>query len=238
LAAALQGLSVSHIVVTHTHKDHTGAVAALKALTGAAVVGAGPHIAARPLALGEINPLDAASDGDYRPDRMLADGETLEGPGWTLEAVATPGHTANHLCFALKQERALFSGDHVMAWSTSIVAPPDGAMGDYLASLERLKGRDEAVFWPGHGGPVTDPGRFVRGLITHRRMREASILHRLRAGDRRIGEIVPKVYEGLDPALMGAAALSTFAQIEHLVASGLVRSLEGPPTLDGAFAPV
>ncbi|MCX7325105.1 MAG: MBL fold metallo-hydrolase [Hyphomicrobiales bacterium] len=237
LLAALSRVTVSHIVVSHTHRDHSPGARRLQAATGARIVGCGPHRAARSLSLGETNRLDASSDMAYQPDAEMSDGDVIEGRGWTLEAVATPGHTANHLAFALREDNALFSADHVMAWSTSIVAPPDGAMADYMASLERLRSRSEAVYWPGHGGPVRDPQRFVRALATHRRMREASILARIEAGDRLIGEIVPKVYEGLAPALHGAAALSTFAHLEDLVSRGLIRCAEGAPSLDAQYLP-
>jgi glyoxylase-like metal-dependent hydrolase (beta-lactamase superfamily II) len=237
LAKALAGESVSHIVVSHTHRDHSPGVPALKALTGALVVGCGPHRRARDLTLGEISPLDASVDHAYAPDLAMAEGDAINGPGWTLAAVETPGHTANHLAFSLREEKALMSADHVMAWSTSIVAPPDGSMADFMASLEKLKGQDESVYWPGHGGPVRDPNRFVRALISHRRLREASILSRVRQGDRLIAAIVARVYEGLPPALVGAAALSTFAHLEDLVHRDLVRCPSGAPALDAVFEP-
>jgi glyoxylase-like metal-dependent hydrolase (beta-lactamase superfamily II) len=237
LAQALRGETVSHIVVTHTHRDHSPAVPALVAMTGAKVVGCGPHRAARALNLGEINPLDASADADYRPDLEMTSGDAVSGPGWTLQALETPGHTMNHLAFALPEEATLFSGDHVMAWSTSIVAPPDGSMAAYMASLEALKGRGETIYRPGHGGAVADPNRFVRAMITHRCLREASILNRVREGDRLISQMVPRIYEGLAPALHGAAALSMFAHLEDLVARGLVRSPEGAPSLRGVFEP-
>ena len=192
------------------------------------------HRASRPLAAGEAKRLDASADRDYEPDRILGEGDRVEGDGWTLAALETPGHTANHLAFALEEERALFSGDHVMAWSTTIVAPPDGSMGDYMASLAKLQGRDDRVYWPGHGGPVTNPARFVRALIHHRRQREASILDRVAAGDGLISAIVPKLYEGLQPALHGAAALSVFAHLEDLVRRGAVAT-EGAPSLAGRY---
>jgi glyoxylase-like metal-dependent hydrolase (beta-lactamase superfamily II) len=237
LAGALRHETVSHIVVSHTHRDHSPGVPALKALTGAKVVGCGPHRAFRELGLGETNRLDASADHDYTPDVEMGDGDGISGPGWTLEAVATPGHTANHLAFALPEEHALFSADHVMAWSTSIVAPPDGSMTAFMASLEKLKARDEGLFWPGHGGPVRQPKRFVRALITHRRLREASILARVNAGDRLIPAIVAHVYDGLAPQLTGAAALSAFAHLEDMVARGLVQCAQGEPTLEAVFLP-
>lgn len=233
---ALRGEAVSHIVVTHTHRDHSPAARTLQEATGAPIVGCGPHRSARPLFAGETNLLEGSGDTAYRPDRELLEGDAIEGPGWTLEAVATPGHTANHLAFAFPEENVLFSGDHVMAWSTTIVAPPDGAMADYMASLEKLRGRDEIIHWPGHGGPVREPQRFLRGLVQHRRQREVSILNRLAAGDRRIPAIVEAIYENLNPALRGAAALSVFAHLEDLAARGLVLT-DGPPRLDGEFRP-
>jgi glyoxylase-like metal-dependent hydrolase (beta-lactamase superfamily II) len=231
---AVRGETVSHIVVSHTHRDHSPASRTVQQATGAPIVGCGVHRSARALAEGEINTLEASGDTAYRPDEELREGDTIEGPGWRLETVATPGHMANHLCFALPQERALFSADHVMAWSTSIVAPPDGSMSDFMASLDKLRARDDALYWPGHGGPVKDPQRFVRALAHHRRQRETSILNRLAAGDRRIQEIVPAIYQGLKPALIGAAGLSVFAHLEDLVARGIVTS-DGPPTLTGEY---
>jgi glyoxylase-like metal-dependent hydrolase (beta-lactamase superfamily II) len=238
LSQALRHEQVSHIVVSHTHRDHSPGVPALQALTGARVVGCGPHRASRELALGEINRLDASADHDHVPDAEMSEGDAIAGPGWTLQAVTTPGHTANHLAFALPEENALFSADHVMAWSTSIVAPPDGSMTAFMASLEKLKTRGEGIYWPGHGGPVREPKRFVRALITHRRLREASILGRVNAGDRLVLAIVANVYEGLAPHLTGAAALSTFAHLEDMLERGLVRCAGGEPTLEAEFLPV
>jgi len=234
LVEAIGASTVSAILVTHTHKDHSPLARRLQALTGAPILGCAPHFAARSLSEGETNLLDASADRDYRPDRILTAGEVVEGEGFTLEAVPTPGHTMNHLSFALREENALFSGDHVMAWSTSIVAPPDGSMGAYMASLDVLMARGETVYWPGHGGPVTEPARFVRGLLHHRRMREATISERVQAGDRFIPQIVERLYSGLDPKLKGAAALSVFAHLEDLVARGVVRTA-GEARLDGEY---
>lgn len=236
LIRSIAGRPVSHILVTHTHRDHSPLARRLAAETGAPIWGCAPHFAARPLFQGESNLLEASSDQDHAPARILADGDTVEGEGVTLTAVSTPGHTMNHLAFALAQENALFSGDHVMGWSTSIVAPPDGEMGAYMASLEKLRDRTESIYWPGHGGPVEQPERFVRGVLTHRRQRETAILMRLASGDRHISEIVPKIYEGLDARLQGAAALSVFAHLEDMVARGLVES-EGEPTLMSRYSP-
>lgn len=234
LLDAVRGETVTHILVSHTHRDHSPAAPALKAATGAPILGCGPHRQARPLAEGEVNTLEASTDLDYAPDRQLFEGDVVEGSGWRLAAVETPGHMANHLAFALPEEQTLFSADHVMAWSTTVVAPPDGSMGAYMASLDKLRGRDETVYWPGHGGPVRDPQRFVRALIHHRRQREASILNRLAVGDRTIPAIVEAIYQGLKPALIGPAGLSVFAHLEDLVTRGLVVT-DGPPSLTGAY---
>jgi glyoxylase-like metal-dependent hydrolase (beta-lactamase superfamily II) len=233
---AVKGETVEAILVTHTHRDHSPATPAIKAATGAPVYAEGPHRAARPLNLGETNALDASGDKDFVPDIVLKDGDVVSGTGWTVESVFTPGHTANHMAFALREEETLFSGDHVMAWSTSIVAPPDGAMGDYMASLDKLRGREETLFWPGHGGPVREPAKFMRALSHHRKLREAAIMKRLTSGDRQIPEIVAAIYEGLDPRLKSAAGLSVFAHLEDLVAKGLATS-DGAPSLTGAFRP-
>jgi glyoxylase-like metal-dependent hydrolase (beta-lactamase superfamily II) len=227
---------IAHILVTHTHRDHAPAAALLKAATGAPIVGARPYQRREGFA-GTLKGLDASHDLAYAPDRVLADGEVVEGRGYTIEAVATPGHAANHLAFALREEQALFSGDHVMAWSTSIVAPPDGSMGDYMASLDKLRSRAETIFWPGHGGPVREPQRWMRALAHHRRQREASILARIEAGDAEVSAIVAKVYDNLNPALVGAATLSTLAHLEDLVAKGLV-AMEGELGRSAKFARV
>ncbi|MGH1569923.1 MBL fold metallo-hydrolase [Methylobacterium sp. P31] len=227
---------VEAIVVTHTHRDHSPGARLLAARTGAPIVGCGPHRAARPLTAEEAPLLDASADRAHAPDRVMREGDTVAGPGWTLVAVETPGHTMNHLAFALPETQALFPGDHVMAWSTTIVAPPDGEMRAYMESLEKLRGRSETVYWPGHGGPVSDPARFLRGLAGHRRQREAAIRGRIAAGDVRIPEIVAAIYQGLDPRLRGAAALSVYAHLEDLVERGLV-ACEGAPSLDTRYAP-
>ena len=235
LLDAVRGETVTHIFVTHTHRDHSPAARLLQQATGAQIIGCPPHFPARDMALGEINKLDASNDLDHRPDRELDDGEAFDGPGYTLRAIKTPGHTMNHVCFELVEERALFTGDHIMGWSTSIVAPPDGAMRLYLDSLEKLRAFDHAVYWPGHGGPVAQPQRFLRALLHHRRAREKSILAALESGPLAVPQIVEKVYEKLDPRLKGAAALSTFAHLEDLCARGLVGT-EGAPQLTGQFS--
>ncbi|WP_089177789.1 MBL fold metallo-hydrolase [Bosea sp. AS-1] len=235
LLAAVAGETVSHIVVTHTHRDHSPAVPALQAATGARVVGCGPHRPSRELGPGEGRVLDAAADSDFVPDWRMRDGDTVSGPGWSLRAVETPGHTANHLAYTLAEEETLFSGDHVMAWSTSIVAPPDGSMAAYMASIEKLRGLDHRLYRPGHGGPVAEPQRFLRGLVQHRRQREAAVLNRIGAGDETIAAMVPVIYQGLAPALHGAAALSVLAQLEDLVARGLVAASDAIPALTSRY---
>jgi glyoxylase-like metal-dependent hydrolase (beta-lactamase superfamily II) len=234
LLDAVRGETVTHIFVTHTHRDHSPAVPRIKAATGAMVLAEGPHRPARPLHVGEAPRLDASNDTDFRPDRALHDGEVIAGPGWTIEAVATPGHTANHMAFALKEADLLFSGDHVMAWSTPVVAPPDGAMSDYMASLQKLARRSERVYLPGHGGAVRDAPRFVAHYIRHRQAREASILHRLAKGEADIPTLVRAIYIGLDPRLVKAAGLSVLAHLEDLVTRGLVVT-EGEPSIAGRY---
>jgi glyoxylase-like metal-dependent hydrolase (beta-lactamase superfamily II) len=218
LAAALGGERVAAILCTHTHRDHSPASRPLAAATGAPIVGCAP------LSLADSGPRsDESFDPDYRPDRILADGERVRGDGWTLEAVATPGHTSNHLCLALGEEGALFTGDHVMGWSTSVVAPPDGDMADYMASLDRLLGRGDRIYYPAHGPAVEEPHAHVSRLIGHRRMRERQILGSLEDGEGRIGVMVEAMYAGIDPRLFPAAGRSVLAHLIDLERRGLVR---------------
>ncbi len=225
---------VAAILVSHTHMDHSPGARQLKEATGAPIVGCGVHSAARSLRSGEINPLDASADTGHVPDRQLRHGDTFEAAGVRLEAVATPGHTDNHLCFALSGTQTLFSADHVMAWSTSIVAPPDGNMRAYMESLETLLGRDEDVYLPGHGGPLQNAKSYTRDLRQHRRNREAAVLNALTAGPAAIPDLVLEIYKGLDPALYPAAGLSLFAHLEDLVSRKLV-SAEPAPTLSARY---
>jgi glyoxylase-like metal-dependent hydrolase (beta-lactamase superfamily II) len=234
LLDAVRGETVTHVFVTHTHRDHSPAVPKVKAATGAKVFAQGPHRLARPLHTGETRRLDASADMDFRPDVALPDGETVSGDGWTMEALTTPGHTANHMAFALKEQDLIFSGDHVMGWSTTIVAPPDGAMSDYKATRQNLAKRSEPTYLPGHGNPVRNAQAYVRHLIAHRHGREASILHRLGKGEADIPTIVRAVYIGLDPRLVGAAGLSVLAHLEDLVARGVVATA-GAPSIGGAY---
>ncbi len=234
LVRAINGRPVSHIFVSHTHRDHSLLVARLKALTGAPTLAEGPHRPARPLRIGEVNALDASADHDFMPDITLADGQRIEGDGWAIRTVLTPGHCANHAAFALEDTGILFSADHVMAWATSIVAPPDGAMVDYMTSLDKLLARKDRIYFPGHGGPVKSPHSFVRGLKAHRKMRERAVLERIVSGDRTIPEIVSAIYRDTDPRLHGAAGLSVLAHLEDLVARGQVRA-EDDVAIDGVF---
>jgi glyoxylase-like metal-dependent hydrolase (beta-lactamase superfamily II) len=234
LLAAVRGETVTHIFVTHTHRDHSPAVPAIKQATGAIVLAQGPHRPARPLNVGESPRLDASNDLDFRPDRALPDGEVVTGSGWALEAIATPGHTANHMAYALKDRSIIFSGDHVMAWSTPVVAPPDGAMSDYMASLAKLSRRSEQTYFPGHGGAVNNAPRFVAAYILHRKAREASILRNIGKGETDIPAVVSAVYSGLNPRLTKAAGLSVLAHLEDLVTRGLVTT-SGPPSIDGRY---
>ncbi|MBV9567900.1 MAG: MBL fold metallo-hydrolase [Hyphomicrobiales bacterium] len=237
LLDAVRDEKVSHIVVTHTHRDHSPAARALKKATGAPIVGCGPHRPARPDAADSKDRLDSGGDRDHVPDLLMREGATISGPGWTLSAIATPGHTANHLAFTLKEENALLSGDHVMAWSTTIIAPPDGSMADYMASLAHLLTFDHVVYWPGHGGPVREPARYVRGLAAHRRRRERMILDAVKNGAQNIDAILEAAYPAIAPALAGAASLSTLAHLEWLVDRGEVTSQSGRATFDARYRP-
>jgi glyoxylase-like metal-dependent hydrolase (beta-lactamase superfamily II) len=234
LLAAVQGETVTHILVTHTHRDHSPNTPRLKAATGAPVYAEGPHRASRPRYESEPIATESGADRDFRPDVQLRDGETIVGDGFTLEAVATPGHTANHLAFAWPERRISFVGDHVMGWSTSIVAPPDGAMVDYMASLDKLAARGEDLYFSGHGPEIPDARRFVRFLIRHRKAREASILHRLGKGETDIPGMVRAIYIGIDPRLTGAAGYSVLAHLEDLVARDVVAT-DGDPVIGGRY---
>ena len=217
IIAALGDAKLAAILCTHTHRDHSPAAAELKRLTGARIIGCAP------LMLEDDGPrADAAFDPDYAPDRVLADGEQLHGPDWTITAVATPGHTSNHLCYALEQSGALFTGDHVMAWSTSVVSPPDGDMAAYMTSLQKLHDRDDKVLYPAHGPAVTKPRQLVRGMLGHRRSREAQILRLLGKAPHEIPAMVRAMYKGLDPRLNGAAGRSVLAHLIDLRHKGRV----------------
>jgi glyoxylase-like metal-dependent hydrolase (beta-lactamase superfamily II) len=230
LLADLGGERVSHILITHTHRDHSPAARALKAATGAPTCGFGPHAGGN-----RGDPaVEEGGDWDFVPDIRLGDGDKIAGGGWLLEAVHTPGHTSNHLCFALLDGSVLFSGDHVMGWSTSVIAPPDGDMAAYMASLDKLLGRRDRTYWPTHGPAITEPQEHVRAFIAHRREREAGILDCLRGGIGSIDPIVERLYVGLQPELRNAAGRSVHAHLIDLVARGVAES-DGPPTLDALY---
>ena len=233
LLAALKGETVTHIFVTHTHRDHSPAAKALKAWTGAPTYGFGPHGSGKSESGITV---EEGGDRDFVPDIAVRDGDVIAGPGFTIECVHTPGHTSNHMCYALKEEKALFTGDHVMGWSTTVVAPPDGDMGDYLASLKKLLARDDAILWPTHGGPVRDPKSFISAYLAHRLEREQQILDSLRQGATRIPEMVDRIYRGLDPRLKPAAGLSVLAHLLLLAKQNRVAS-SGEPGLAARYRP-
>ncbi len=217
ILAAIGSARLIAIMCTHTHRDHSPAAAPLKAATGAPIIGCAP------LVLEDDGPrADAAFDPTYAPDRILVDGERLSGAGWTIEAVATPGHTSNHLCYSLVESGALFTGDHVMAWSTSVVSPPDGDMAAYMQSLQKLHDRADRVLYPAHGPAVDNPRQLVRGMLGHRRQREAQILRLLGTGPQAIPQMVAAMYKGLDPRLTGAAGRSVLAHLIDLERQGRV----------------
>ena len=218
LQAAIGTRRVSHILVTHTHRDHSEAANALKQWSGAKTYGFGPQL--------HPSTGEEADDTFFRPDVRLADGSVILGEGFKLTALHTPGHAANHLCFALAEERALFSGDHVMGWSTSVIAPPDGDMADYMENLERLIDRDDAVLYPTHGAPIEKPQSYLKALLAHRREREAQILAQLAFARARVAGLVAALYPGLDPSLHAAAALTVTAHLKKLEAEGRVREEE------------
>jgi glyoxylase-like metal-dependent hydrolase (beta-lactamase superfamily II) len=235
LLAALRAETVTHILITHTHLDHSPAAAAIKQATGAKTYGFGPHGSGRAEDRSGVDGVtEEGGDHAFAPDIAMRDGDAVEGPGWRLAAVHTPGHTSNHLCFALPEERTLFSGDHVMGWSTSVIAPPDGDMAAYMRSLDKLLRRDDAVYWPTHGPSIPDPKPFVRAFIAHRHERAQAILDRLAQGDEAIPAIVARVYVGLDPRLTAAAARSVLAHLVELVETGKI-ACDGPPTLGARY---
>ncbi len=267
LASLEPGERVATIVVTHTHTDHSGAVTALQERTGAPTHGFGPHGPVPPddpddrIVFGDpeadassrdrsgaseegADELREGADTTFVPDHRLVDGDVVAGEGWTLQAVHTPGHTSNHLCFALVEERLLFTGDHVMGWSTSVIAPPDGDLRQYLASLDKLLDRDDAVYWPTHGPAITEPAALVRAFRAHRAERSEQILEALGSGPATIAELVPRVYADVAKTLWRPAAASMYAHLLALVSDGVVTAdgLEaaggtgGPPRRTARYA--
>lgn len=227
---ATEGERITHIFITHHHLDHSPLAAPLAARTGATIYGCPlGHAIGGP----EVQ-MEAGEDDAFHPDVVVCDGGVFEGDGWTLEAIPTPGHTSNHICYGLKEENALFCGDHIMGWSTTVISPPDGDMGAYFASLEDIKARDFDVLWPTHGPPIREPGPFIDAYIAHRRSREAQILKALESGFTRIREMVPVLYKDVDPRLHPAAAHSVLAHMIQLVGEGRVQT-GGEPTVDADY---
>ncbi|MHA6334612.1 MBL fold metallo-hydrolase [Qipengyuania sp. CAU 1752] len=220
IEAILAAVGEDHLVAimcTHTHRDHSPAAAPLAERTGAPIVGCAPLVIDT-----DLPRSDEAFDTTYAPDRVLLDGEAMTGRGWTLRAVHTPGHTSNHLCFALEETGALFTGDHVMGWSTSVVIPPDGDMGQYMDSLDRLYQREDRIYYSAHGAPITKPRQLVRGMIGHRRQRENQILRCLGEKPLHLPDFIPLMYKGLDPRLDKAAQMSVLAHLIDLERRGMV----------------
>ena len=250
LAALRPGEEVTHVLITHTHSDHSSLTDCLQERTGARSYGFGPHGVVR--AYDPTDRVDFSAyftaeekarfdrewddlpeeikregpDLDFRPEERIDDGDVVQGDDWTLRAVHTPGHCSNHLCYYLKEENSLLSGDHVMGWATSVVSPPDGSMQDYLASLRKLLPLEAERYWPTHGPAITEPGRYVRAFIAHREEREAQILAYLREGPRRIADIVPDMYGGYDKRLWYPAANSVYAHMLHLVDTARCRVID------------
>jgi len=236
LCAAVAGETVSHILVTHTHRDHSPATAPFKQATGAPSYAFGPHVAGT-YWRGKDGEESHGGDTDFSPDHLVADGDIIEGPGWTFEAVHTPGHTDNHLCFALKEEDTLFSGDQVMGWSTTVVSPPDGDMGDYIQSLRKLMGRDDATYWPTHGPAITAPQPHVAALIAHREQREVVIADALAAGTSQISHLVAAMYRDVPEKLHRAAARTVHSHLIHMIETGRA-ACDGAPTAEADYAAV
>lgn len=236
ILAAVGGRRLGRILITHTHRDHVDGLAALIAATGASTAGFGRHAVAPGAKITSPSGGEHV-DQEFVPDVALAHGDRLAGDGWALTALHTPGHAPDHLCFALEGTGLVFSGDHVMGWNTSVVAPPEGSMADYLRSLEVLAQRDDRVYLPGHGGRVEEPQRLVKAFLLHRRMREQAILDCIRAGTNTVRAIVPAIYRDLDPRLVNAASLSVLAHVEHLVAKGAVRC-DAPLSADRTLSAV
>lgn len=218
ILAAVGEASIKAIMCTHTHRDHSPAAAPLKERCGAPIIGCAPLVIES-----DLPRSDEAFDAHYAPDQVLEDGETLSGDGWTLQAVATPGHTSNHLCYAVEESGAMFTGDHVMAWSTSVIVPPDGNMSDYMDSLQKIYDRDDKVYYPAHGKKVDKPRQLVRGMMGHRKQRERQIMNLLETEPMKIIDMVPRMYKGLDPRLTGAAGQSVRAHLLDLEDRAIVK---------------
>ena len=232
LLKAVEGRRVTHVLVTHTHRDHSPLAHPFANATGATILAAKPPAQVTHAS----GPLEEDEDDDFAPDLILTGGEMIAGDGWTLEALFTPGHASNHMAFVLQEENALFSGDHVMGWSTTVVAPPDGDMADYMDSLDVVIAREFSALWPTHGAPVMDPAPFLLAYRAHRLAREAQVLERLAAGDRRIAEMIPTLYAAVGQRLWPAASLSVLAHLSKLVREGRVTA-DPAPALDAVWTP-
>ncbi len=236
LRAALGGRRLTHIFLTHGHADHSPAAYPLAQATGAKIFAtpAGSSKGKSALTHGDQPPLEAGDDTSFHFDHALSDGDRFEGDGWTIEAIQTPGHTSNHTCFALKEENALFSGDHIMGWSTTVITPPDGDMQAYFDSLDKVRARNFDTLWPTHGPPIRTPAPFIDAYKEHRLAREAQIVAQIRAGHRKIKDMIPAMYVDVDPRLHPAAAMSVFAHMRRLVGAGVLAT-EGEPSLDSLY---
>ena len=229
LLKAVEGERVTHILTTHTHSDHSPLSMALARETGATIYGrADPALGPAAVRVEE------GGDANFRPDVAVADGLVLRGPGWSLEAIATPGHISNHICYALAEENALFSGDHIMGWSTTVISPPHGDMTDYYASLDKVAAREFATLWPTHGAPITEVAPFIAAYKAHRLDRERQILEQIGKGHDRIADMIPEMYGAVDPRLHPAAANSVFAHMIHLVRQGVIAT-DGAPAPGGIY---
>lgn len=226
LLTALKGKTVSHILITHTHLDHSPLAAELQGHTGAKTYGFGPHGSGRKAGL-DGEKVEAGADMNFTPDISLQDGDVIEGDGWTIEAIHTPGHTSNHLCFALREENCIFVGDHVMGWSTTVVSPPDGDMRAYIESLRKIMQRDETLYYPTHGEAIHKARRFVSATIAHRHQREAQILRAIASGRHAVEDIVALCYKDVDVRLHPAAARSVLAHLIMMEEDGKVAT-DGP----------
>jgi glyoxylase-like metal-dependent hydrolase (beta-lactamase superfamily II) len=226
LLAALVGRKVSHILTTHTHADHSPLAHPLQARVGGTILGRS--------APGLDSGFEEAEEKGFRPDAEIADDEIIAGPGWTLQAIATPGHASNHVCYALAEEQALFCGDHIMGWSTTVISPPDGDMTDYYASLDKVQAHGFEVLWPTHGPPVREVGPFIDAYREHRHRRERQIVKELQAGPRTIAELTPRLYAGVDKRLWGAARHSVLAHLIHMVGQGVV-ACDVRPDMDATY---
>ena len=231
LKAALAGERITHVFTTHTHLDHSPLAHPLAQWAGCKVFGLPDPSGSNPYAS-----LEEDGEEGFMPDILVNDGDTFSGPGWTLEAITTPGHMSNHVCYALKEEDALFSGDHIMGWSTTVISPPDGNMGDYYRSLTKIRARNFNTLWPTHGPPVRDVSPFIDAYVAHRRAREEAIVARLQAGDTLIPEMVKVIYKDIDARLHAPAAHSVLAHMIHLVEAGRA-SADGPFTLTTQYRP-